>query len=150
VSDRERAAPAPMQVDLEWEGGLRFRGRTGDVGLVLESSPREDGVSPVQALGFGLAGCMAMDVASILEKGRLDVRGLRVRLLATRAAEHPRQILTVDLDFRVEGAVPPDRVERAIELSRERYCSVWHSMREDIELKTHFEITGGPGTSGPS
>lgn len=132
-------APAPIQLDLEWEGGLRFRGRGSGVEVLLESTPRE-GMSPVQALGFGLAGCMAMDVASILEKGRLEPRGLRVRLVATRAGEHPKRFLAVDLGFEVVGDIPADRVERAIELSRERYCSVWHSMRQDIELTTHFRI----------
>lgn len=138
-----------MEIDLEWEGELRFRGKSGGVEVVLESTPGE-GFSPVQALGFGLAGCMAMDVASILEKGRLELEGLRVRLLATRAVDHPRRFLTVDLGFEVVGDVPADRVERAISLSRERYCSVWHSMREDIELHTHFEIRGGLSTTGPS
>jgi len=128
-----------MEIDLEWEGKLRFRGKSGGVEVVLESTPGE-GFSPVQALGFGLAGCMAMDVASILERGRLELRGLRARLVATRAPEHPRRILSVDLGFDVTGDIPPDRVERAISLSRERYCSVWHSMREDIELHTHFRI----------
>jgi len=86
---------------------------------------------------------MAMDVASILERGRLDLRGLRVRLVATRAAEHPKRLLAADLTFTVEEAVPPDRVARAIELSRERYCSVWHSLREDVELTTSFEVLSG-------
>jgi len=132
-------APAPVEVHLQWEGGLRFSGRSGEAPLVLESSNREV-VSPVQTLAFALAGCMAMDVASILEKGRYDMRGINVRLVATRAAEHPRRLLAVDLGFAIEGAVPDDRVERAIALSRDRYCSVWHSMRSDIELTTHFEV----------
>jgi len=126
-----------MEVILDWEGDLRFRGRSGDVGVMLDSPPRA-GASPVQFLVFGLAGCMAMDVASILQRGRLDLKGMRARLVATRAAEHPKRLLAVDLAFTVTGGVPADRVERAIELSRERYCSVWHSLRTDIELKTSF------------
>jgi len=133
------SAPAPVEVRLQWEGGLRFSGRAGEAPLVLESSSREV-VSPVQALAFALAGCMAMDVASILEKGRYGMRGIRVQLLATRASDHPKRLLAVDLGFTIEGAVPDDRVERAIALSRDRYCSVWHSMRGDIELTTHFEV----------
>jgi putative redox protein len=128
-----------MEVTLDWEGDLRFRGRSGDVEVKLDSPPR-DGASPVQLLVFGLAGCMAMDVASILKRGRLDLKGMHARLVATRAAEHPRRLLAVDLAFTVTGGVPSDRVERAIELSRERYCSVWHSLRTDIELKTSFEV----------
>jgi putative redox protein len=126
-------------VDLEWEGDLRFRGRSGDAEILMDSPPKA-GPTPVQALGFGLAGCMAMDVASILERGRLEVKSLRARLEGTRSAEHPKQLLAVDLRLTVEGAIPPDRMERAIRLSRERYCSVWHSLNPDIEFTTSFEV----------
>jgi putative redox protein len=47
----------------------------------------------------------------------------------------------VDLHFAVRGSVPADRVERAITLSRERYCSVWHSLRPDIAFTTSFEVS---------
>jgi putative redox protein len=46
----------------------------------------------------------------------------------------------VELRFRLAGEAPPDRVRRAIDLSREKYCSVWHSMRQDIEFTTSFEL----------
>ena len=131
--------PPPLVVDLEWKGELRFLGRAGDAEILMDSPPKA-GPSPVQALGFGLAGCMAMDVASILERGRLELKSMRAHLEATRSPEHPKRLLAVDLRITVEGPIPPDRVERAIQLSRERYCSVWHSMRQDIELTTHFEI----------
>jgi putative redox protein len=94
----------------------------------------------VQALGFGLAGCMAVDVAEILRRGRLELKGLSAHLEAQRAPENPKRLLAVDLRFTVRGPIPPDRVERAIALSLERYCSVWHSLRQDIELTTSFEI----------
>jgi putative redox protein len=83
---------------------------------------------------------MAMDVVHILKKARLDLRGLRVHLSGERQADHPRRLVRAELGFRVEGDVPPDRVERAIALSRERYCTVWHSLRPDIELATRYEI----------
>jgi putative redox protein len=131
--------PPLLEVDLAWEGDLRFRGRSGDAEVLMDSPPRA-GFSPVQALGFGLAGCMAMDVASILERGRLDLKAMKVRLEGRRSPEHPKRLLAAEIRFTIEGPIPPDRVERAIALSRERYCSVWQSLREDIELTTSFEI----------
>lgn len=122
-----------------WEGDLRFRGRSGDAEVLMDSPPKV-GFSPVQALGFGLAGCMAMDVASILERGRLDLKAMKVRLEGRRSAEHPKRLLAAEIRFTIKGAVPPDRVERAIQLSRERYCSVWQSLNPDIKLTTSFEI----------
>jgi len=131
--------PPLLEIDLEWEGDLRFRGRSGDAEILMDSPPKA-GPSPVQALGFGLAGCMAMDVASILQRGRLDLKGLRVHLEGRRQEGHPKRLLAVDLRLTVVGDVPPDRVERAIQLSRETYCSVWHSLNPDIEFRTSFEI----------
>jgi putative redox protein len=127
-------------VDLQWSGERRFKGRSGDVEVRLDSPPAS-GMTPVQALGFSLAGCMAIDIAEILRRGRADLRGLSAHLEAQRSSDHPKRLLAVDLLFVVEGAIPPDRVERALRLSLERYCSVWHSLRQDIELTTRFEIT---------
>ena len=131
--------PPPLLVDLEWDGELRFRGRSGDTEILMDSPPKA-GPTPVQLLGFGLAGCMAMDVASILERGRLEVKSMKVHLEGARSGDHPKRLLAAELRFTIQGEIPPDRVERAIQLSRERYCSVWHSLNPDIEFKTSFEI----------
>jgi putative redox protein len=141
---REPEALRPdVSLDLEWEGELRFRGHSGAVELVLDSDGRA-GPSPVQALAFALAGCMAIDVVHILRKGRLDVKGVKAELVAERASADPRRLLRVRLHFRVTGDVPPDKVERAIALSRETYCSVWHSLRPDTEFATSFEVAAAP------
>ncbi len=137
-------APRPVVVDLEWQAGegLRFRGRIeGGVSIVLDSAG-EAGPSPVQALAAGLAGCMAIDIVHILEKGRVPVRAVRAALVAPRAPEDPKRIVAAELRFTVTGDVPPDKVERAIALSREKYCSVWHSLRQDIAFTTSFEVRG--------
>ena len=127
-------------VTLTWQGGFRFEGRAGDHALVLDSK-REAGVSPTQALALGLAGCMAIDVVDIIQKGRFAVAGVEARLETERRAEPPKYVTRAALHFVVQGDdVPPDRVERAIALSRERYCSVWHSLRQDIDFRTSFEI----------
>jgi putative redox protein len=132
-------APSPLTLRLDWDGDLRFTGRADGVALVLDAD-KKAGPSPVQALAAALAGCMATDVVDILRKGRLPLRGLEARLTAHRPTEPPQRLLAVALHFAVTGDVPPDRVERAIALSRERYCSVWHSLRQDIDFTTTFEI----------
>jgi putative redox protein len=130
----------PVTVEMEWEGGLRFRGRAGERELKLDGDSAA-AVSPVETLVLALAGCMASDLVHILVKGRVDVKGLSARLTAERAPEDPRRLVRVDLRFEVRGPVPPDKVERAIALSRERYCSVWHSLRPDIAFTTSFEVS---------
>ena len=94
----------------------------------------------MQALGFALAGCMAMDVVHVLKKGRHDLRGLKVGLVAQRAEEEPRRFTSVALQFTVTGNVPNEPIQRAIDLSRDKYCSVWSSLRQDIELTVTFAI----------
>lgn len=126
-------------LELCWEGEERFRGTTDRAELVLDGSGRA-GPSPMQAVGLGLAACMAIDVVDILRKGRLDVREMHVRLQARRAPEPPRRFVGIDLHLTLTGRLPADRVERAVRLSREKYCSVWHSLRPDIELRTTHDV----------
>lgn len=133
---------APTTVALVWEHDLVFGGTSGDARMTLDSGSAE-GPSPMQALAFGLAGCMAMDVVHVLRKGRHDLRGLRADLQGARASGQPRRFTGFTLHFTVTGAVPPEAVARAIELSRATYCSVWHSLREDITLDTGFTISEG-------
>jgi putative redox protein len=84
---------------------------------------------------------MAADVVDILRKGRHPLTALRVTFVGTRAEQPPRRFLHIDLRFDVHGAVPVEAVERAIALSRDKYCSVWHSFRQDIVLSTTFLVT---------
>jgi len=130
----------PVAVDLVWLEELRFAGSSGGLEVALDSASKA-GPSPMQLLGLGLAGCMAMDLVHILKKGRHDLRGLKARLTGRRADETPRRFVAIDLHFEIAGPVPADQIERAIDLSRDRYCSVWQSMRPDIELHVTFGVT---------
>lgn len=84
---------------------------------------------------------MGIDVVDILVKGRHPLKGLQARLDAERSPGDPKRLTAVRLHFVVAGAVPPGAVERALQLSRDKYCSVWHSLRQDIDFRTSFEIT---------
>ena len=132
-------AKAPTVVDLTWTGALVLTGTSGNASMTLDSAGVA-GPSPVQALAFALAGCMTMDVAYILTKGRQPFRALRSHLVADRAPEDPHRIVRMHLQVTVEGDVPADAVARAIALSYEKYCSVWHSMRQDIVFTTTHDI----------
>jgi putative redox protein len=91
-------------------------------------------------LGAALAGCMSVDLAHILTRGRHKFTAIRSRLVGQRAPEEPHRFTSVTLHFTVDGPVPVEAIERAIQLSRDKYCSVWHSMRSDIELQVTFEL----------
>jgi putative redox protein len=110
--------------------------------MTLDSSSKA-GPSPMQALAFALAGCMAMDVVHVLTKGRHDMRGLRLDLSGQRAPTDPHRFIEIALHYTITGSVPPSRIDRAIKLSREKYCSVWHSMRQDIPLTVTYTVSPG-------
>jgi putative redox protein len=136
-----------MTLELAWTGGLRFEAHSKG-GVITLDGDGKAGPSPVQALGLALAGCMGADVIDILTKGRFSVEAMAVRFEGERAPTDPRRFVRISLHVRVRGLVPPDRVERALQLSRERYCSVWHSLQPDIEFHTSFEVLA-PETRGP-
>jgi len=130
------------EVELTWKGGERFAATAGSGELTIDGD-RQAGPSPVQTLAVALAGCMAIDVVAILEKGRLPLQGLTAHLEAERHPKPTRSLSRVRLHFRVTGDLPGDRVERAIALSRDTYCSVWHSLNPSIAFETSFEVASG-------
>jgi putative redox protein len=129
----------PLKAELVWSDGLRF-GATAAANAIVVDGDGAAGPSPMQLAAFALAGCMAADVVAILQKGRHSLTALRVSFTADRAPDPPRRFTRVSIHFHASGAVPSEAVERAIALSHETYCSVWHSMRPDIAFLTSFEI----------
>ena len=132
-------AKPPTTVELIWSEGLRFGATAGKNAIVVDGDGAA-GPSPVQVAAISLAGCMGADVVSILVKGRQPLTGLRISFSGDRAATPPRRFTRIALHFHVSGAVASEAVDRAIAMSRETYCSVWHSMREDIDFVTSFDI----------
>ena len=132
-------AKPPTTIELTWSEKVRFRALAGKNEIVVDGDG-QGGPSPVQVAAIGLAGCMGADVASILEKGRQPLTGMRVIFSGERAATPPRRFTRITLHFDISGAVAAEAVERAIALSRDTYCSVWHSMRQDIAFTTTISI----------
>jgi putative redox protein len=132
-------AKTPTVVDLSWLGDLKFSAAAEHTSITLDTAGVE-GPSPVQTLAIALAGCMAMDVVHVITRGRHPLRGLRAHLVGDRAEGDPHRLVRVALQFTVEGDVPRDAVDRAVQLSRDKYCSVWHSMRQDIDFNITVEI----------
>jgi putative redox protein len=134
------APKPPVVVDLSWDGDLRFTTTFATGVTAVIDSAGKAGPSPVEALAAALGGCMGMDLAHILSRGRHSFHSLTAHLEAERAPEDPHRVVRVSLRFALAGAVPPDAVERAIALSRDKYCSVWQSLRQDIDLQVTFAI----------
>jgi putative redox protein len=131
------AAPA---LSLDWKGDLRFSNSPGSPAIELDSSA-EGITSPTQAFAYSLMACMAMDVVHILQKGRHDLKAMKVHFDGERATDYPRRYLTMNVRFDITGDVPDDAVQRAIDLSHDKYCSVSNSIATDIDFKATFSVT---------
>lgn len=129
----------PVVLSLTWNERLTFTAREGGHEWALDGR-NQAGPSPVVALASALAGCMSMDVVHILTKGRFDIRSLSVTLTGRRTESEPRRFVAFDLRFTIDTDAPANQIDRAIALSREKYCSVWHSLRQDVELATAYDI----------
>lgn len=130
---------ANVSLSLDWKGDMKFSNGAGSPAIELHSST--PGVSsPPQALAYAVMACMAMDVVHVIQKGRHPLTGLSVGFEGERAEDHPRRFVWMSLEFRVTGDVPDHVVERAIDLSRTKYCSVWNTIRPDVELRTSFVV----------
>ena len=91
-------------------------------------------------MALALMACMSIDVLHILTRGRHPVDSLKATFHGERASEPPKRFTRIRLEFELTGKMEAEHVERAIDLSREKYCSVWNSLRQDIELLVAFTI----------
>ncbi len=127
-------------IEIVWEGGKRYRGgKPGGPTLVVDGE-REVAPSPVEAMLVALGSCSAIDVVEILEKRRTPATSLSVRVDFARAATPPKRLTAARLVFRVATASERNHVERAVQLSFEKYCSVATSLAPDTELAWSVEM----------
>ena len=137
------AAPKPLikNVTLRWTGeGMHFEGGPAGVPPSVVDGKSKAGPSPTDHLLLAAAGCMGSDVIDILSKSRVLVESLEVQVEGRRAEKPPRRFVSIAMSFRLRGPTSADRpkVERAVNLSRETYCSVLHTLSPDLDLV--FEV----------
>jgi putative redox protein len=106
---------------------------------------REAAPSPVEAMLVALGSCSAIDVVEILEKRRTPPTALSVRVEFARADSPPRRLTAAKLHYSVTTASERNHVERAIELSFEKYCSVATSLAPDTQLEWTLEVESPAG-----
>jgi putative redox protein len=130
------------RVALRWTGhGLGFvGGAEGGPEISLESGGAH-APSPTQLLLVSLAGCMGIDVVDILGKSRVPLEALEVTVEGDRAPSPPKRFTAIRLTYKVRGpqSEHEERVRRAVALSKEKYCSVLHTLRPDLSLDIRVE-----------
>lgn len=134
---------ADSQIHMRWLGeGLRFEAEHPSHTNFKTDGDGKTAHSPVQSLLLALAGCTGADVIDIVTKMRVPISGLEMFVEGDRNSEPPRFFKAIRMRYVARGVAPEDRakVERAIELSHEKYCSVYHSLRKDISVTNELEL----------
>ncbi|MGB9833426.1 MAG: OsmC family protein [bacterium] len=139
----EKAQPHAM---VKWVEGLQFVGRD-DRGhaFVVDTAPDvgglNQGVTPGKLLLLALAGCTGMDVISILRKKQQKVSSFEVAVWGEQAPDYPRKFVKIKVEYRVKGKdIDPEAVERAIQLSEEKYCLVRATLMPQVEITSSYTI----------
>jgi putative redox protein len=129
---------------LDWEGELRFSARSGSGHTLVVDSPgrpEHHGASPMELMLIGVAGCTAIDIVAILGKMRQPLASLAVAIRGERVATDPKYFAALDITYRLKGrGLTREKVERAVELSRQTYCSALASLRPDCRITSTIEI----------
>lgn len=138
-----------MECIVRWTGneaGMNFMAETGSGHIVnMDGAPEAGGRNlaprPMEMVLAGAGGCSAFDVVMILKKGRQAITACDVSLQAERAETDPKVFTRIHLHYRVKGkSLKPEAVARAIELSKEKYCSASIMLGKTAEITYDFEI----------
>ena len=140
-----------MECTINWMPGtgMGFVAETGSGHLLtMDGAPDGGGRNlaprPMETFLAGAGGCTAYDVVLILKRGRHDVRGCQVKLKGERAEQDPKVFTRIGIHFIVTGRqLPAAAVERAIALSKERYCSATIMLGKTAEFTTSYEVIEG-------
>ena len=135
-----------MECKVRWHDGMSFIAETGSGHLLaMDGAPSAGGRNlaprPMELLLAGAGGCASFDVVLILKRGRHDITGCEVQLQAERAETDPKVFTKINMHFVVTGkALKPEAVDRAVNLSAEKYCSASVMLGKTAEMTHSFEV----------
>ena len=137
-----------MNISVNWVDGMLMVGKSHSGHSITMDGPPEIGgenlgVRPMEMLLLGVAGCTMIDVVTTLKKMRQDLTNCETKLSAERADEHPKVFTDIHIQFIVKGQdLDPKKVEKAISLSAEKYCSASIMLGKTASITHDFEIVG--------
>jgi putative redox protein len=139
-----------MNVKVKWIDGMMMVGESGSGHAVVMDGPADVGgnnmgVRPMEMLLIGMAGCTTVDVVSTLKKMRENIDDCIAEVSAERASEHPKVFTNIHIHFIVQGLdLNPAKVEKAIALSADKYCSASIMMAKTANVTHDFEVVTPP------
>ena len=136
-----------MKATVKLRSDVCFEGTTGTGHQVIMDGPEESGGKnqggrPMEMLLIGMGGCTAYDVVTILRKSRQNIEGCMVEIDSQRASEPPKVFTKIHLHFKLQGKdLETAKIERAINLSTEKYCSATIMLAKTAEVTHTYEVT---------
>jgi putative redox protein len=125
---------------LTWEKDLVFTARIRGYQFEFDTKAQE-GCFPTDTLLMSIAGCLAIDVVTFLQKMKAEIKSLEIETSGERNPTPPQYFKSVNMIIRISGEnITPRKLDRAISLSQEKYCSVYHSLRKDMNVKVGYVI----------
>ena len=136
---------AKEQVKVHWLENMAFEAEVNGHKIMLDATEavggQNRGPRPKPLLLAALAGCTGMDVVSILKKMRVEVESFNVIVEGDLTEEHPKQFYKMHIVYEFKGKdLPLDKLEKAINLSEERYCGVSAMYKKAIGITTEIKI----------
>lgn len=130
-----------MKLTLTYEKDLIFAARTPR-GYVIDYDARvEWGCMPTESLLASVTACMAIDVVSFLQKMRVQISDFKIDAVAQRNPTPPQYFTGIELLITITGKdIDPKKMDRAVALSKDKYCSVYHSLRKDLTYDVRYVI----------
>ncbi len=144
-----------MKCRIKWVEGVSFFGETGSGhAVVIDGAPehggRNIGARPMELFLTGAAACTAFDVVLILKKARQPIADCVVEAEAERAASEPKVFTRIHLKYAVAGrGLDPHQVERAVKLSKEKYCSATLMLAKTAEITYEVAVIEGDAIPSP-
>ena len=124
-----------IQAHLKWTDDLQFVARVGNgPAVILDSADGGSGVSPMQMVLIGVAGCTAIDVIMIMKKKRANIARFEVNVSGEMEESYPKRYTQIHIEYVLYGKdIRPKGVEQAIELSENKFCSAMASLNAEFE-----------------
>jgi len=137
---KEKIAPI-NKATLTWDKELIFIGRTQQGYEIEFDANVQWGCKPTDSLLLSLAGCMGIDVVMFLQKMRMRLASFKMDIVGERNPTPPQYYKVIEMVLHIAGKdLDPKKIDRAIKLSHEKYCSVYNSLRKDMEVKVRYVL----------
>jgi len=136
-----------QSISMNWLNNMAFETSVNGHKLIIDASEEHGGNDlgprPKAFMLVALGGCTGMDVVSILKKMRVEYDSLEISVEGDTAEEHPKKFLHMKIIYKFSGKdLPLDKIQKAVDMSKDKYCGVYASYKEAMDIEHKIELNG--------